>query len=617
MSGRIPQSFIDDLLQRADIVDYINARVPLKKKGKNYGACCPFHDEKTPSFSVSREKQFYYCFGCQAGGNVIGFAMDYEGLAFPEAIERVAAENGIEVPREKGEDSKRSKLRNSIYDILKESDRFYREQLKNSSEAIDYLKGRGISGTTARDFGIGYAPEGWDNLILKLGKASEEITALDKGGMIIKRENKDGYYDRFRHRLMFPIRDQRGRTIAFGGRIIPQDATKGSANAAGDRKSGAAQPKYLNSPETEVFHKAYELYGLFETHRFAPKTERLIVVEGYMDVVSLYQSGIKGAVATLGTAVTSHHLEKIFRNVAEVVFCFDGDQAGRTAADRALHAALPLMIDGRQARFLFLPEGEDPDTRVQSIGAEAFEQELQKAMPLSNYLFKSVDAGDDLSSPDARAKLHSLVTPLIKTLPKGVFRRLLEQDLADRTGIQNDDSDKPQKRDNPPPMQAVPAANNTSRQRKSRISSAEQLISIALFHPQVTQDQPLPEVLAECDETEAQVLKRIWKLTSEELELNFGGLYARLQGMGGEADRLVNKISGSSMHKSAEIETARKELADILRHWTHRSESFLLQQRLNELKSIPYESLTLELKTEHREILQRIGELKQARHDPS
>lgn len=598
MSGRIPQSFIDDLLQRADIVDYINARVPLKKKGKNYSACCPFHDEKTPSFSVSREKQFYYCFGCQAGGNVIGFAMDYEGLAFPEAIERVAAENGIEVPREKGEDSKRSKLRTSIYDILKESDRYYREQLKGSSEAIDYLKGRGISGTTARDFGIGYAPEGWDNLILKLGKSSEEMTALDKGGMIIKRENKDGYYDRFRHRLMFPIRDQRGRTIAFGGRVLDD-----------------SKPKYLNSPETEVFHKAYELYGLFETHRFAPKTERLIVVEGYMDVVSLYQSGIKGAVATLGTAVTSHHLEKIFRNVAEVVFCFDGDKAGRTAADRALHAALPLMIDGRQARFLFLPEGEDPDTRVQSIGTEAFEQELQKAMPLSDYLFQSVDAGEDLTSPDARAKLHSLVSPLIEKLPKGVFRRLMEQDLADRTGMQNNNSNEAPKQEEPPPMQAAPATNSAARQRKSRISSAEQLISIALFHPQVTQDQALPDLPSDCDETEAQVLQRIWQLTTTEPDLNFGGLYARIQGMGGEADRLVNKIAGSSFHKSIELEVARQEFADILRHWTHRSEGFLLQQRLNELKSIPYESLTPELKTEHREILQRMAELKQARHD--
>lgn len=601
MSGRIPQSFIDDLLQRADIVDYINARVPLTKKGKNYGACCPFHDEKTPSFSVSREKQFYYCFGCQAGGNVIGFAMDYEGLAFPEAVERVAAENGIEVPREKGEDGQRSKLRNSIYDILKESDRFYREQLKSSAETIEYLKGRGISGTTARDFGIGYAPEGWDNLILKLGKASEEITALEKGGMIIKRENKDGYYDRFRHRLIFPIRDQRGRTIAFGGRVL----------------SAEEKPKYLNSPETEVFHKAYELYGLFETHRFAPKTARLIVVEGYMDVVSLYQSGIKGAVATLGTAVTSHHLEKIFRNVAEVVFCFDGDQAGRTAADRALHAALPLMIDGRQARFLFLPEGEDPDTRVQSVGAEAFEQELQKAMPLSDYLFQSVDAGDDLTSPDARAKLHSLVSPLIEKLPKGIFRRLMEQDLADRTGIQNNNSNEPPKRENPPPMQAVPAPNNAARQRKSRISSAEQLISIALFHPQVTQDQPLPELPSEFDETEAQVLQRIWQITSAEPELNFGGLYARMQGMGAEADRLVNKIAGGSIHKSVELEVAKQEFTDILRHWTHRSEEILLQQRLNELKSIPYESLTQELKTEHRQVLQRIAELKQARHDPS
>lgn len=599
MSGRIPQSFIDDLLQRADIVDYINARVPLTKKGKNYGACCPFHDEKTPSFSVSREKQFYYCFGCQAGGNIIGFAMDYEGLAFPEAVERVAAENGIEVPREKGEDGKRSKLRNSIYDILKESDRFFRDQLKGSSEAIEYLKGRGISGTTARDFGIGYAPEGWDNLILKLGKASEEITALEKGGMIIKRENKEGYYDRFRHRLMFPIRDQRGRTIAFGGRVLSADE----------------KPKYLNSPETEVFHKAYELYGLFETHRFAPKTARLIVVEGYMDVVSLYQSGIKGAVATLGTAVTSHHLEKIFRNVAEVVFCFDGDQAGRTAADRALHAALPLMIDGRQARFLFLPEGEDPDTRVQSIGAEAFEQELQKAMPLSDYLFQSVDAGDDLTSPDARAKLHSLVSPLVEKLPKGVFRRLMEQDLADRTGIQNNNSNEPPQRDNPPPMQAVPAPNAAARQRKSRISTAEQLISIALFHPQVTIEQPLPELPSEFDETEAQVLQRIWQITSAEPELNFGGLYARMQGMGAEADRLVNKIAGGSIHKSVELDVAKQEFTDILRHWTHRSEEFLLQQRLNELKSIPYESLTQELKTEHRQVLQRIAELKQARHD--
>lgn len=601
MSGRIPQSFIDDLLQRADIVDYINARVPLTKKGKNYGACCPFHDEKTPSFSVSREKQFYYCFGCQAGGNVIGFAMDYEGLAFPEAIERVAAENGIEVPREKGEDGKRSKLRNSIYDILKESDRFFRDQLKGSTETIDYLKGRGINGTTARDFGIGFAPEGWDNLILKLGKSSEDITALEKGGMIIKRENKDGYYDRFRHRLMFPIRDQRGRTIAFGGRVLSADE----------------KPKYLNSPETEVFHKAYELYGLFETHRFAPKTQRLIVVEGYMDVVSLYQSGVKGAVATLGTAVTSHHLEKIFRNVAEVVFCFDGDQAGRTAADRALHAALPLMIDGRQARFLFLPEGEDPDTRVQKLGAEAFEQELQKALPLSDYLFQSVDADDDLSSPDARARLHSLVLPLVEKLPKGVFRRLMEQELADRTGIQNENSNSAPKQENPPPMQAAPAPQAMARQRKGRISAVEQLISIALFHPEVTKDQPLPELPSEFDEIESQVLQRIWQLTSAEPDLTFGGLYARLQGLGGDADRLVNKIAGSAIHKSVEPDIARQEFADILRHWTHRNESFLLQQRLNELKSIPYEGLTPELKTEHREILQRIAELKQARHDPT
>ncbi len=598
MSGRIPPAFIDDLLERVDIVDYINARVPLKKQGKNFSACCPFHDEKTPSFTVSREKQFYYCFGCQAGGNIIGFAMDFQGLAFPEAVEQIAVENGIEVPHEAVEDSQRSGLRNRLYDMLKQADRFYRDALRDSPTAIDYLKGRGISGTTARDFGIGFAPDGWDKLIQKLGKSSEDIVALDKSGMIIKREGKDGYYDRFRNRLMFPIRDLRGRTIAFGGRVF------------GDEK-----PKYLNSPETEVFHKTYELYGLYETHRFAPKIERLIMVEGYMDVVSLFQAGIKGSVATLGTAVTPQHLEKVFRHVPEVIFCFDGDQAGRTAADRALHASLPLMIDGRQARFLFLPEGEDPDSLVQKIGAEAFESQLQQAMPLSDYLFRSIDPDADWSTPDARARLHSLTRPLIDKLPKGVFRRLMEKELAQRTGMDMPDpnADKPQAatRVQVPTNPAVAA-----RQRKSLINPIEQLIGIALCHPRVTLDNALPDfALVETSELERTILSRIWRLAGEQPDLQFGSLYARMQGLGEEADRLVSRLAGKSIHRSTSFEQALQEFTDILRHWTQRSEAAALQARLDELKQLPFEDWTDSQKKEQRHLLKRLAELKQARHD--
>ncbi|MFT7288745.1 MAG: DNA primase, partial [Halieaceae bacterium] len=353
MAGRIPQQFIDDLLDRADIVDVVDRRVKLKKTGKNYSARCPFHDEKTPSFSVNPEKQFYYCFGCGAGGNALGFLMDYENLDFLQAVDNLAGTLGLEVPREAGpggSGDRSAEPRNKVlYDLMEACATFYRDALRQHPEAgraVQYLKSRGLTGVIARDFGIGFAPPGWDNLLKHVaGDEAAQERAVAAGALV--RNDKGRVYDRFRDRIVFPIRDRRGRTIAFGGRVLGDD-----------------KPKYLNSPESPVFHKGRELYGLFEARRANRSLERVIVVEGYMDVIALAQAGISNAVATLGTSTSAEHLESIFRVAPEVVFCFDGDDAGRKAAERALLTALPLMSDGRQACFLFLREGEDPDSVV-------------------------------------------------------------------------------------------------------------------------------------------------------------------------------------------------------------------------------------------------------------
>lgn len=421
MAGKIPQSFIDDLLDRTDIVDVIGARVDLRKAGKNHKARCPFHDEKTPSFSVNQDKQFYYCFGCSAGGNAIGFIMDYDRIDFPEAVERLAHQAGLEVPREAGDRNFASSRRNPVYEALEKADRYYRDQLRShrdAGEAVDYLKQRGLSGHIARDFGIGLAPSGWDNLITNLAPNDRDLPLLVEAGLIVEREDGSGHYDRFRHRIIFPIRDTRGRTVGFGGRVL-----------------GDEQPKYLNSPETPVFSKSRELYGLFEARSQLRDIDTLLVVEGYMDVVALAQFGIQNAVATLGTAVTGHHLRKLYRYTSNVVFCFDGDEAGRKAARRALETCLPAIKDGYSARFLFLPDGEDPDTLVRSIGSEAFQQQIAEAMPLSEYLFKMSSEGLNLATPDDRAKLSQRAAPLINTVPESVFRQLLLGELAEKTQL--------------------------------------------------------------------------------------------------------------------------------------------------------------------------------------
>ena len=423
MPGKIPQRFIDDLLDRVDIVDVIGARIDLRRTGKNHSARCPFHDEKTPSFSVSPDKQFFYCFGCGAGGNAIGFVMDYDRIDFPRAVAMLAATVGMTVPTETSPDDPRSKQRRALYDILETADRYYRHQLREpaAAKAVAYLRQRGLSGEIARDFGVGYAPPGWEHLIQKMDADNTKIQLLIDAGLAIQREDTQRIYDRFRDRIMFPIRDNRGRTIAFGGRVLGDD-----------------KPKYLNSPETLVFQKRRELYGLYEASRKSKNLDRLLVVEGYMDVLALAQFGIDNAVATLGTATTLEHLEKIFRYTSEVVFCFDGDKAGRKAAQRALETALPAMTDGRSAKFLFMPEGQDPDSLVREIGPEAFRQQLAEAQPLSAFLFDIAGAGLDRSLPDDRAKLSQRAAPLINQLPEGVFQQLLLDQLALETGLATD-----------------------------------------------------------------------------------------------------------------------------------------------------------------------------------
>ena len=421
--GRIPQTFIDELIARADIVEIIGARVPLKKAGREYKACCPFHAEKTPSFWVSPDKQFYHCFGCGKHGTVLGFLMDHDHLPFPEAVEELAARLGLEVPREGLPESGARRADRPLYELLTQVARFYTDSLAREPRARGYLAQRGLTAATLERFAIGYAPNSWNELLRRFGASEDERKRLAEAGLIVERERgsaqgAERYYDRFRDRIMFPIRDARGRVIAFGGRIID-----------------AGEPKYLNSPETVLFHKGHELYGLYETRRARTKLERLIVVEGYMDTVRLHQEGIDYAVATLGTATTPEHLRRLFRLVPAVVFAFDGDRAGRAAAWRALQQALPEAREGREIGFLFLPQGEDPDTLVAREGHAAFAARVAGAVPLSEYLVQELSGQSDLGHADGRARFAEAARPLFAKVPEGVYRELLLGRLAEVVGL--------------------------------------------------------------------------------------------------------------------------------------------------------------------------------------
>ncbi|OCH68643.1 DNA primase [Vibrio splendidus] len=429
MAGHIPRSFIDDLLARLDIVDIVDARVKLKKKGKNYGACCPFHNEKTPSFSVSQEKQFYHCFGCGVHGNAIDFIMEFERLDFVEAIEELASFLGLDVPREQrsGEISTapraNSEQKRNLYDLMGGISNFYRSQLKISANkpAIDYLKNRGLSGEIVQKFGIGYVADEWDLVRKNFGQQKEAQDMLVTGGMLIEND-KGNRYDRFRGRVMFPIRDRRGRVIGFGGRVL-EDGT----------------PKYLNSPETPIFHKGKELYGLYEVLQAYREPPQVLVVEGYMDVVALAQYGVDYSVASLGTSTTGDHVQMLFRQTNTVVCCYDGDRAGKEAAWRALENALEYLKTGNTLKFLFLPDGEDPDSYIREHGQVAFEQLVHNATPLSTYLFDNLIEIHklNLGTTEGKSALRAHASALISKIPDSYFQELLEKLLDERTGFDN------------------------------------------------------------------------------------------------------------------------------------------------------------------------------------
>lgn len=554
VSGRIPQEFIDDLVHRADIVEVVGSRVPLTKAGREYKARCPFHAEKTPSFWVSPAKGFYHCFGCGAHGTALGFLMEFERLDFPAAVEELARLVGVEVPR--GDDAPRQSLE-PLYAVMERAARVFRQCLREHRAAIEYLRSRGLDGETAREFGIGYAPAAWDTLLRELGEGEADRAALKAAGLIVPRD-AGGHYDRFRDRIMFPIRDNRGRVIAFGGRIV-----------------GAGEPKYLNSPETPLFHKGSELYGFYEARRAERKPARFLVVEGYMDVVMLAAHGIRNVVGTLGTATTGEHLRRLFGVVPEIVFCFDGDRAGCEAAWRALQVALPTIRDGRQVRFLLLPEGDDPDSLVRREGADAFTARVGASQPLSRFLLDTLARDLDLSSTDGRARLAALAKPLIASVPDEVYRELLTAELAGRIGLAPDRSaalagravDRPASR--PRNGRARPGG------PRGRGSLGRQAISLLLHHPQLALLVELPPGLATSGQRGAALLAEIHALLRERPGLHPAAIVERFRERP-EFPHLEQLLAEDTLVPE---DGAQAELEGCLQRFA----ALAVQQRLNDL----------------------------------
>lgn len=516
--SRIPQHFIDELIARVDIVELISSRVPLKKQGKEFKACCPFHGEKTPSFTVVPDKQFYHCFGCGAHGSALRFLMEHDHLSFVEAVEELAERVGLEVPREAQQQGPRTSATDALFNALSKATEFYRRQLSQSERAREYFKKRGLTGETAARFALGYAPDAWDALLKHMGQSELERARLLQVGLIIERERKagqdgsPGHYDRFRDRAMFPIRDARGRTLGFGGRVLDK-----------------GEPKYLNSPETELFHKGRELYGLYEARQASRTLSRILVVEGYMDVVRLHQAGITYAVATLGTATTPEHLARIFRICSEVVFCFDGDRAGRAAAWRALENSLGQLREGRQIRFLFLPEGHDPDSLVGEEGKDKFEARVREALPLSEYFLNHLSSQVDITTLDGRARLGELAKPLIERLPAGLYRELLADEVAKAVRIDRSrlvkslGVDELKAREPLKPM--LPRAARSS--MAGRRNLVRQSIHLLVHYPQIADGAPDTEGIAGLDRPGIPLLLELLSSLKEQPCKTTGALLER------------------------------------------------------------------------------------------
>lgn len=531
----IPKSFIQDLLNRLDIVDVIERYVPLKKAGANYVACCPFHNEKSPSFTVSQSKQFYHCFGCGAHGTAIGFVMEHAGMGFVEAVEDLAKSIGVSVPQE-ASNTPQHKVAPDLYELMQSATRYYREQLKKTPRAIDYLKGRGLSGEVAARFGIGYAPDDWQNL--KPAVPNYLDASLVETGLVIEGEGGKRY-DRFRDRIMFPIVNVRGQVIGFGGRVLDK-----------------GEPKYLNSPETPLFEKGHELYGLFQAQKAIRAQQRVIVVEGYMDVVALAQHGVEYAVATLGTATTPYHVQKLLRLCEQVVFCFDGDRAGQKAAWRALENALPQLQDGKRIGFLFLPEEHDPDTYIREFGTEAFEAQLDDSLPLSGYLLRELTAQLDLHTPEGRNTLLQKAQPLLTAITAPTTALLLRKEVATLAGVTQAELEalyaiKPVAA----PQRAAPA-----KAKRAAPSGLRTLLRCLVMHPELARELPA-DWQAEGPEAAAIAALGDWLHESAD-ETSTAAMIQHFQGTAHEA--VLATAQGEVMQLSSEFDVA-AEFSGVLR----------------------------------------------------
>ena len=568
--ARIPDAFIDDLLARSDIVELIGARVPLKRQGKEYAARCPFHDERSASFTVSPTKQFYHCFGCGAHGTALSFLMNYDRLEFLDAVEELARQVGMEVPRDTQQRNANPDS-HDLYTALDAASKFFVAQLAGSDKAQRYLDGREVDADTRERFAIGYAPEGFNALRDALGTDARRMQLLERGGLFSKNDS-GRVYDKFRDRVMFPILDRRGRTIAFGGRVLDKDAS----------------PKYLNSPETELFHKGRELYGLWQVRQAHKAIPRLIVVEGYMDVVALFQHGVDTAVATLGTATTADHAELLFRNAPDVVFCFDGDRAGRGAALKAMESVLPRMKDGRQAFFLFLPDGEDPDSIVRKEGRDGFDARLQAATPLSQFLFDSLGNDVNLNTLEGKGRLAERAKPLLAQIPDGAFGDLMKQRLTELTGVgaRTPDTQVPAQRPRPANVSATP--------KRSLVRSA---ISVLLQQPGLALQLQAPFRFAALRQPGIPVLVDLLQLVYQRPDISTGSLIEHFAGRDEHA--ALQKLAMQSL--PGDESTLLAEFTDAVAQL----DRLTLQQRLDELQAKQRETgLDDDDKSELRALLQ-------------
>ena len=565
MAGKIPRQFIDDLLARTDIVELIDSKVGLKKAGKDYQACCPFHNEKTPSFTVSQDKQFYHCFGCGANGNAISFVMEYDKLEFVDAIEELASMLNLDVPREQGGSSgpqRTAEQKRSDYDLMLHAARFYQHQLKhhaNSKMVIDYIKGRGLSGETAKKFMIGYAPSEWEALCQQLGRNKEQKEQLVE--LKLASEKSPGrQFDFFRDRLMFPIRDKRGRVIAFGGRVMQADQG----------------PKYLNSPETRIFHKGFELYGLYEAKQAHKKLDHILIVEGYMDVVALAEQGIEYAVAALGTATTAEHMHTLFRTTDKVICCYDGDRAGRDAAWRALENALPYLGDGKSLKFVFLPDGEDPDSLVQKEGKDAFEARLSDADDFSKVLFNKLSQEVDLTQDAGKAKLLSDALPLIEKIPSDFYQENILEHLGLLIGRTREQLNNRVK--TPKQQHAI--------ERKFKITPMRQAIGILLQHPNLATSIAYMPELAEMKIAGIELFLRIQHLALERQGITTAQILESFRGSQ-EYDALIKLATWQHQINDDRLETVFKNTFKFIEDQclNYRLETLLIKDKTQGLSS--------------------------------